>query len=121
LLRHDGGVDFTHNNAAIGIPAASIGSAFTFLSRDAGRCRTRRNQRHGLVGLSPCFSPVLAPVSAESRHEAKQFFMLRGTVIGNSEEKKKKASGCTSAARHHLHNQSRSVRPRYQPWGRMAS
>jgi hypothetical protein len=29
-------------------------------------------------------------VSAESRHEAKQFFMLRGTVIGNSEEKKKK-------------------------------
>ena len=31
----------------------------------------RRERRHGFVGLSPCFSRVLAPVSAESRHEAK--------------------------------------------------
>jgi hypothetical protein len=90
LLRYDGRVEFAHNNAAIGIPAASIGSGFTFFSRDAGNCRTGRDDRHGLVRLSPCFSPVLAPVSAESRHEAKQFFMLRGSVIGNSEEKKKK-------------------------------
>jgi hypothetical protein len=90
LLRHDGRVEFTHNDAAIEIPAASIGSAFTFLSREAGNRRTSRDERHGLVRLSPCFSPALAPVSAESRHEAKQFFMLRGTVIGNSEEKKKK-------------------------------
>jgi hypothetical protein len=89
-LRHDGRVKFAHNNAAIGIPEASIGSAFTFFSREAGNYRARRDQRHGLVGLSPCFSPALAPVSAESRHEAKQFFTLRGTVIGNSEEKKTK-------------------------------
>jgi hypothetical protein len=90
LLRHGGRMEFAHNNAAIEIPAASIGSAFTFLFCDAGSCRTSRDQRHGLVRLSPCFSPALAPVSAESRHEAKQFFMLRGTVIGNSGEKKKK-------------------------------
>jgi len=36
-----------------------------------------RNARHGFVRLSPCFSRALAPGSAESRHDAEQFFTSR--------------------------------------------
>jgi hypothetical protein len=36
---------------------------------------------HGFVCLSPCFSRALAPVSAESRHEAKQSFISRITPL----------------------------------------
>jgi hypothetical protein len=118
LLRPNGRVEFTHNKAAIGILAASTDNALIFLSRDNRNCRIRRDRRHGFVGLTPCFSRALAPVSAESRHEGKQSFMLRiRTLICNSENKGKKASGCTKAAHHYLHNQSRPVRPRYQPCG----
>jgi hypothetical protein len=77
LLRHHGRVEFTHNNAAIGIPAASTDNVSIFLCHDNHNCRIRRDRRHGFVRLSPCFSRALAPVSAESRHEGKQFFMLR--------------------------------------------
>jgi hypothetical protein len=51
--------------------AASTGSAIAFLSRGSGNRRIRRDRRHGLVGLSPCFSRALVPISAESRHEDK--------------------------------------------------
>src|ERR1700675_4006231 len=52
------------------------GNAFRFFVR--GRISPRQtHQGHGFVRLSPCFSRALAPVSAESRHEAKQFFITR--------------------------------------------
>jgi hypothetical protein len=77
LLRHDGRIELAHNKAAIGIPEPSADNVWIFLSRDNRNCRIGPDRRHGFVRLSPCFSRVLAPVSAESRHEAKQFFMLR--------------------------------------------
>jgi hypothetical protein len=71
LLCDRGRVEFTHNEAAIGIPAANTDSAFPFLSREVGNRRIRRDRCHGLVRLSPFFSRALTPISAESRHEAK--------------------------------------------------
>jgi len=61
-------------------------------------------ERHGFVRLSPCFSRSLAPVSAESRHEAKSFFIsrihLRRPVMQSQQEGRKNDSphtGCASS------------------------
>jgi hypothetical protein len=60
-----------HNKMACEIFGANTGQRFQIFRSRVKLFSRQTHQRHGFVRLSPCFSRALAPVSAESRHEAK--------------------------------------------------